>query len=806
MVTNEQVDKLINRTFKKFEGKVDSVNQKLSEYGLVYKAMTFHVGAEKEVQFIDIEELGSILYSFIFDQNTTLGDMVQEEMLLGIIESVADNEDKMRDETFVSSIQRWLKYHVIPYIYENMKNIDVSKKVTEYSDEIAEERDYNGTLEHKHKSNDYWHSATRVHAPYITKSMLPQGHVLQEFVDVSKKVSEFTSIYLEKPLPKALSETLFGVTTSKKVRNEIISKEEIEKCIYPFDLGFEIANMLMSKEDSDYIDIIRLVDILYEYANEYANKYKYVSHNDMMYIFENKYLLSDKLSIPSESKLKIKKWLSRIVSPCINSVVKRNIEEQKKLTSQLKKLDYTIDENSKLYQRMSSIVRSFYESFYDESSLCLYYIYYVLNLKGNKDFDYEFRTLENKLYVDFYNYGIFAVLGELKHFVDMFYFGKDAKEDDVSLYSFITYVHDNGGHRTMFRKGSDEFISNVSKCIGVDEKSIYKIIQINEIEKNVSVAKEGIDIKEAYIIRDIKFLYLIEKYFGYFTRPEFILKMANKVFGVEDVKCHWLSSYGGKAWESISKTMLNRKNMVSKTTFVDTCWSLQHNTELFINKVFNKEENIYILKRYLTDVKNGKFDRVYKCAIKHNPKLDRYVYKNLILEGEGQSKEKEEEEKVTIQYLSNLSEEDRIIAYDKLIETFGIKNMKIYQITYDITNPLVEIIILDSRIKYVTYLDSIHNYLNKRYPIEEVWQDIFMGKEKEEKQHLDITKYSLEDKIKLYKGLDQHGLSHDNVIVDEDIAEIIIDKLNSIYITDLASIADYLYEKDKSVIYLKYRN
>ncbi len=818
MVSDKQVKRLSN-TFDNIKSKLDDVSKKVSdmsleekEFELINEALLVKPISELSDNIIDVETLSNILHNFIFIEKFDLKRILQLEMMSSIVDESLVTDVIISQETN-SNIKSWLHYTVIPFIYLNKKKLDINQKITGYSDEIAKERMYGDVLEHKHKSNDYWHPTTRVHAPNLyPKNVLPKGHVLQKFksgkdlpqinivlkgedkstktdksfkykyikliensvanlhvvenilyFDLNKLVEKLyhyiikLGYSLDEVLNKSLIDDIinkcvkyedmpssdysldlknnvytllvkrivpdiyvnlsdiessdiksstdkedsrmfektFGVSTSTKAKDEIITKDEIKSCIYPFDLNW------MSKEDSDYIDIIRLIDILYDFANDH----QYINYSDIMYVFNTKYFGgSEKLlsMIPDESKNKIKKWLQRIVIPCINSVIEINIKDRAKDFPQLKKLDYTIDMNSKLYKRMDKIVRDLYDSFYDEKLLCLYYTYYVLNLKGNSDFNFEFRELENKLYRDFYNYGIFAVLGEMGHFVDMFY----VKVNNTinSLENFITFSPFDSNKRVMFRKGADEFISNVSKCVGVDKKSIYRILQIYEIGKGVS---HNIDnYKESSIIRDIKFLYLIEKYFGYFTRPDFIFKLANKVF-IKKGGCCWSSRYGGEKWKSISKTMLARKNMVSKTVFIDTCWSLQHNTELFINKIFNVKLDIGVIRRYLTDIKNGKFDRVYECAIKHNTKLDRFVYKNLIYPG-------------------------------------------------------------------------------------------FKGK-KRRKQYVDIRNFSLESKIGLYKELDSsldHELSFDNVIINEDEqAEIILDVFQTIFITDLKSISDYLFTK-----------
>ncbi len=530
---------------------------------LVDKAISFHIDAGKEIQFLDTQELRYILYHFIFEQNASLTLMTQLDMITGIINGslITDYDDKMSDEVFVTNLTKWLKYHVIPYIYENKRTYE------------------------------------------------------------SKKNEEF-----KKEQPKPISS--------------------------------------------------------YE------------------------------------------------------------------LIPELKQIDYEIDINSKLYERISNIVRSFYESFYDKTSLCTYYTYYFLKLKGIIDFDYEFRLLENKLYTDFYNYGIFAILGELRHFLGQFML-KKVDYSTIDMNNYIDYPTYDKPQFT-FRNGFSENVTEITKCVEISVEDVYKIIKIEMIYfyTNKRHHKSMIpDSKESLIIRDIEFLYLIEKHFGYLTKPELILKIALKAFNVTEKnneQCYWSEAYGGEAWASITKTMLSRNFITSKTIFVDTCWSLQHNTQLFLDKVYN--DGITELRDYLSEIKDGLFKNVYECAIESNPKLDRFIYRDIVLkndtnvpnahykfipepqhgrfnyeESEAYLENRERREKLPEKEdvdITKYLDKNKYKLYEEIDGTWGLNTAQINNIQPFVrNNPHVELIIDQSPYRYITDLDSIMKYMNEKYPL-----------------------------------------------------------------------------------------
>ena len=312
------------------------------------------------------------------------------------------------------------------------------------------------------------------------------------------------------------------------------------------------------------------------------------------------------------------------------------------------KIDVNIDTDSELYHRINEIVRSFYDSFWDTSSLCLYYTYYLLRLKGNYDFDFEFKTLENKLYKDFYNYGIFATLREMRYFVEYFYYITNTRE--IPLDKFIEYelpvapslsptlftIHENTEY---YEIKFEELISKISNYVGINSKIIIDIIKINLIDRYYNLhiipieVENAIDNKEMYISINTKFLYLVENNTNFFTNSKSTLKLATSIFENKNENCHWSVFMGGEPWASISKTLLNQDKFESKMAFVDTCWSLEHNTSIFINKIYNKNvknDNNPPLKHYLNEIKIGYFGELYSCAKNYNLKLDRFTYRDII--------------------------------------------------------------------------------------------------------------------------------------------------------------------------------
>ncbi len=538
---------------------------------------------------------------------------------------------------------------------------------------------YGDILEHRHRGWYYWHPATRVH-PNAIKEQLPEGHIKYKNLILGCISS---TVIVSDDFWKYINFDLFADNFIRLLKEEVIKPSDI--------FG-----------NQDYINYLIFYSLI-NTVDEITDIPKRVRDNISNYI-------NDKLMICLLKKEKYGKSLDvrRITEATGDKIEEIQEEEAKKFfvsIPELENINYDVDETTPLYSRMSSIVRSWYESFYDESSLCLYYTYYVLNLKGNKDFDLEFRTLENKLYNDFYYYGLYSTIRELRHLIDKLYFELRDKQGTTETISiFISF-------RTRFGEGKKEpelKISSVIKekieylvnhCLvdlQIDEKIIYKLIKIylmyiyinNKTHWLQENYKEK-NYKEGVIKRDINFCYLVEKYFGYFTRPDIVLKMARDLFKVgEDGtgKCYWGESYGGIAWSQVAELMLERKEMISKTVFVDTCWSLQHNTELFINKVYDPGQSIAVLDRYLGDIKDGKFNKVYRCAIKYNRKLDRYVYKSLVVEMVDRQKIEEIVNKVINEeykgFYTKEYVEEYIIPYldkDKLKELLINKFVELYE-------------------------------------------------------------------------------------------------------------------------------
>lgn len=599
-ITNKQVEDIINNTFTTIKNKADDISKNITETDieqkdkfltLVDKATSFHIDAEKEIQFIDIEELGNILYQFIFEYpKYSKEELSKDEMIIGIIyESlVSDYEYKMSDDLFILDISRWLKYHVIPYIYEHKREYKLNKEIE--------------------KSPKSW----------------------RELTDKTVKTFKEQNPYNEK---YQLIENLIIEELERSIVSDLFNHIDLNQILY----------VLISEKNLSLIDIIHNPLQIETIMNSSIIDYKHTHKNDkkVAITWLRKILIPkifNELAIKSQEDRDIILLNTKLKEEYLKLITKSTVQLQ---LPEFKSIDFIIKEDSPLYKRIEKIVRDFYDSFYDISSLCLYYTYYVLKLKGNTDFDYDFRLLEDKLYNDFYNYGIFAIIGELSHFPEVFHFYRE-NSTTIELSDYFNYSYPPGdGTIITFKKGFKEAVTEISECIGISIEDIYKTIKFEQIkfytlDRYKSNPKRIYDDRERYTIRDIEFLYLIEKYFGYFTRPEFILKIANKAFDIikeNRNKCRWSSEYGGDAWATISKTMLSRKNIVSKTIFVDTCWSLQHNTELFINKVY-KDEDISLVRSYLTDIKNGIFKNVYNCTIEHNPKLNRFTYRNIILEND----------------------------------------------------------------------------------------------------------------------------------------------------------------------------
>jgi len=398
-----------------------------------------------------------------------------------------------------------------------------------------------------------------------------------------------------------------------------------------------------------------------------------------------------------------------------------------------------IDENSELYKKIFKIVTNFYKSLSDTSTLCLYYTYYKLKLKGIHDFDYEFQLLENSLYNDFYYYALSQILDEGTTSLYIMDCHEYETESSIGSYGAIeNYINKKYKNimpiNIVLISEFDAFnksVEAISKYKEIKKADIYNLIKLHQLQKyllynsntkerNLKIKKYGSIIhkihevwgyhQEIHMLSSIDFLYLVEKNLNYFTNPDYILKLMIKIFK-ENNFCYMTNEqFGGKRWKLITEIILSRDSM-TKTMFIDTCWALQHNTNLALFSI-NSDE--YIL-RFLEDIKNGVFKYIYYCAKEHNPKLERYIYKNAILENEINEPLDYTYIDFT-KYIKNnqslLLFDDKDTDYNDLDEKYGLRNATITKLNNEL-NPIIKLTFPNIDITYTTELDSFIKYINK---------------------------------------------------------------------------------------------
>ena len=81
-----------------------------------------------------------------------------------------------------------------------------------------------------------------------------------------------------------------------------------------------------------------------------------------------------------------------------------------------------------------------------------------------------------------------------------------------------------------------------------------------------------------------------------------LMKGCKEVF---ELDC-WSSSYGGSNWANIANTaLMYLTGEISKTTFVDTTWGLQHNGNICLDKVWSVKGLRRVLDYNLSDDMKG---------------------------------------------------------------------------------------------------------------------------------------------------------------------------------------------------------
>lgn len=319
-----------------------------------------------------------------------------------------------------------------------------------------------------------------------------------------------------------------------------------------------------------------------------------------------------------------------------------------------KELNPISNKINKLHEELSKSINinKITNSFIDTAEniyeyISLYYTYYKLNLYGVKDFEYEYRMLENKLYNDLYYMNLFLIIDKMSIFTYKFKFYHTENEE------FFT-IND------IYNK--DEVLNLLpilKQCSNVDYEFIMNLISLGnkftKLDLDYSYSKEDIILLCKYV----------EENYKWFSEPNIFLAKANNIFkSGQQYKLKEIQEKGiiiegtylcygyddSFVYSSIFEYLALRNNPdYSKTLLVDAGFSEFHYDLSMIQKIFfdiitNSNKNIEYAKithsqgkgDYIVlfeDIKENKnYNRIYEIAKIANPRLQSFKYRTIILD------------------------------------------------------------------------------------------------------------------------------------------------------------------------------
>lgn len=288
------------------------------------------------------------------------------------------------------------------------------------------------------------------------------------------------------------------------------------------------------------------------------------------------------------------------------------------------------------------------ESFIDTISniyeyISLYYTYYKLNLNGVKDFEYEYRTLETKLYDDLYYTNLYMLISLIKEFTGKFKF----YDNTTNRLTTLNNTKNNPEKYKLLLQTLDDCIKDI------DYAFIDNIIDLN---KKFPYRGE-FDTSD----KIIKISNYVESKHKWISNPQIFLNKSkefikpSKKIGISstDYLC-----YGYHLGTSIETGIdlkdiyyriyeylkLYKDDETSKTLFVDAGFSMIHTGDPLITSVFFKQINdnpktnqFQEITHYgthiflLNDVREDDYSKLYEIAKIANPRLQTFKYRTIIL-------------------------------------------------------------------------------------------------------------------------------------------------------------------------------
>ncbi len=275
---------------------------------------------------------------------------------------------------------------------------------------------------------------------------------------------------------------------------------------------------------------------------------------------------------------------------------------------------------------LDDIIESVYELSHNVVKYAsLYYTYYTLNFKGIKDFDYEFRTLENRLYEDFYYLYLFFIMQEVIVFEESGqgswgFQVRDGTNSDPHAVDFLL-----GDEKTL----NEDVINAIIKCTGCDPEFIWNIVELN-VNYPKNMKKDLFNFLTEDELKS-RFHY-IENKFGWLSNSREFLAQMKKLVDVEHRSEDNGSNYicDGFSNSDINSSIIHFLTETvneSKTTFVDIAWSISHHDFLILEFIGSDD----LLPVLLHEVMFDNYANVYDIAKLADTRLDRFLYKSILI-------------------------------------------------------------------------------------------------------------------------------------------------------------------------------
>jgi len=252
-------------------------------------------------------------------------------------------------------------------------------------------------------------------------------------------------------------------------------------------------------------------------------------------------------------------------------------------------------------------VQSFVDEFSNPLKSCaqFYGYYYLSEVERVQALDFDLQQATNKLYDDFYNYGIYAITRELYN----------ARNQTVESYGRLRRVAENNNiptrqrsdkdnsdtaglfivanmARSRFDKLLDAYIQdNIEKSTNATLSSRHTGADILSLIRSIeSLVEDNVQDRDKKIQRIFDACHIAEREMSAFSHPDDYIQTVQATFQA----LNWNPPFGGQAWADICTTLRDRGNTTDKI-WVDMMWATEHNTSNWVNKVpYEEDINQYI--------------------------------------------------------------------------------------------------------------------------------------------------------------------------------------------------------------------